>query len=72
MANDFHNIHDKFVRESFSDPERAVAFFEIMLPEDLYAKLDMKTLKCLQESYIDNELSEYFSDLIFEVSLADD
>ena len=72
MANDFHNIHDKFVRESFSDPERAVAFFEIMLPEDLCAQLDMKTLKCLQESYIDNELSEYFSDLIFEVSLADD
>jgi hypothetical protein len=28
MAKRIHNIHDIFVRESFSDAERAVAFFD--------------------------------------------
>ncbi len=31
MAKRFHNIHDTFVRESFSDSERAVAFFLEMI-----------------------------------------
>jgi predicted transposase/invertase (TIGR01784 family) len=72
MDNDIHNIHDKFVRETFSDAERAAAFFEIALPEQLTAQLNLKTLKCQNESYIDSELKEYFSDLIFEVSLKND
>jgi hypothetical protein len=31
MAKWFRNIHDIFVRESFSDSERAVAFFLEMI-----------------------------------------
>ena len=69
MEDKINNIHDKFVRESFSDVERAQSFFEKMLPAELIKQLDFNTLKDTKESYIDKELSEYFSDLVFEVSL---
>ena len=72
MAKRSHNIHDTFVRESFSDPERAVAFFERFLPETLVQNFDFDTLTVLKESYINETLREHFSDLVFEVSLKAD
>ncbi len=65
MSNKIHHIHDKFVKASFSDPKRAAAFFERFLPESLVQSLDLNTLKVLQESYIQKELSEQFSDMGF-------
>ncbi len=67
MPKKVHNKHDKFVRASFSNAERAAAFFESFLPQKLAAELDLQLLKANQESYIQDDLSEYFSDLVFEV-----
>ena len=61
------NIHDKFVKASFSDPGRAISFFEKFLPEKIVDSLDMKTLQCLQESYLSDDLKAGFSDMVFEV-----
>jgi len=69
MAKRTHNIHDIFVRESFSDTERAVAFFERFLPENIVRHFDFGTITVLKESYINETLQEHFSDLVFEVSL---
>ena len=69
MAKNINNIHDKYVRESFSDPRRAAASMETILPKELKDQLNLTTLKVLKESYLDTELSEYFSDLVFEVAL---
>ena len=63
-----NNIHDKFVKASFSDAERAIAFFEKFLPDQLLQVVNLSTLKPLQESYIQADLKEYFSDIVFEVS----
>ncbi|MFZ1751795.1 MAG: Rpn family recombination-promoting nuclease/putative transposase [Saprospiraceae bacterium] len=71
MSNSINNIHDKIVRESFSDPSRAIAFFEKFLPETLLLHLELSTLQVLQESYMNEELQEHFSDLVFEVGLSD-
>ena len=71
-AKRYHNIHDIFVRESFSDSERAVAFFERFLPETIIHHLNLATLTVLKETYINETLKEYFSDLVFEVSLKSD
>jgi hypothetical protein len=35
MDKEINNIHDIFVKESFSDPERAISFFDATLPVDL-------------------------------------
>ena len=72
MAKRYHNIHDIFVRESFSDSERAVAFFERFLPETIVNHLNLETLTVLKETYINETLKEHFSDLVFEVSLKSD
>jgi predicted transposase/invertase (TIGR01784 family) len=67
MGNNIHNIHDKFVKASFSDQDRAIAFFEKFLPEKILVRINIYSLRILQESYIQNDLSEHFSDIIFEV-----
>jgi predicted transposase/invertase (TIGR01784 family) len=72
MAKRFHNLHDLFVRESFSDSERAVAFFERFLPKSIIGHLNLDTLTVLKETYINETLKEHFSDLVFEVSLKSD
>jgi predicted transposase/invertase (TIGR01784 family) len=72
MAKRPPNIHDTFVRESFSDPERAAAVFEKFLPPNLAEHLDFGTLSVLKETYINETLNEHFSDLVFEVSLKND
>jgi len=68
MSIEIHNIHDKFVRETFSDPGRAIAFFERFLPKSLTDQIDLSGLRVTNESYITQELKEYFSDLVFEVN----
>jgi hypothetical protein len=55
MAKRPPNIHDTFVRESFSDPERAAAVFEKFLPPTLAKHLDFRTLSVLKESYLKSE-----------------
>ncbi len=42
---------------------------ETILPKELKDQLNLTTLKVLKESYVDTDLSEYFSDLVFEVAL---
>jgi predicted transposase/invertase (TIGR01784 family) len=69
MGENINNIHDKFVRETFADLKRAEAFFEKMLPIEITTQIDLKTIKEVGKSYMDSQLSEYFSDLVFEVSL---
>lgn len=70
MKEKINNIHDKFVRESFSDVRRAASFFEQFLPKELVSSLELSTLSLLKESYITNDLGEYFSDLVFEAKLS--
>ena len=65
---DVNNKHDKFVRATFEDAERAKAFFEKFLPLGLRETIDLDSLIVLKESYITPKLDEYFSDLVFEAN----
>ncbi len=69
MGKKVHNPHDKFVRETFSDPERAQAFVEEFLPENLLRDLNIPSLKVLKDSYLGKDMKEYFSDLILELEV---
>ncbi len=69
MSKKVHNPHDKFVRETFSDPERAQAFVEEFLPENLLRDLNIPSLKVLKDSYLGKDMKEYFSDLILELEV---
>ena len=63
---DIQNPHDKFFKEVFSDKETAIDYFKHSLPAEISRNIDFNTLKQDNNSYIDEELKEYFSDLVYQ------
>jgi predicted transposase/invertase (TIGR01784 family) len=64
------NPHDKFFRASMQYTQVAQDFFQHYLPNDIRLALEMNSLKLEPNSYLDPELQESFSDLVFRCSLA--
>jgi hypothetical protein len=50
--------NDAFFKEMFSDPPRAIAFFQSHLPPAIVAKVDWPTLKVLPSSFIKSGLQQ--------------
>lgn len=61
------NPHDKFFKESFSKLSVAKDFLNNYLPQSLINAIDIDTLKPQKDSFINEELEESFSDLLFKV-----
>ena len=61
--------HDKFVKNCFSNINNAKSFFCEYLPEDISKSLNFDTLELQKDSFVDKDLKEYFSDLLFKVNL---
>ncbi|WP_347275375.1 Rpn family recombination-promoting nuclease/putative transposase [Candidatus Kuenenia sp.] len=59
------NPHDKFFKETFSIRENAIDFVSGTFPPEILKKLDLSTLTQDNNSYIDEELREYFSDIVY-------
>jgi len=60
--------HDVFVRDFLADPDRARAFFRLLLPPAFQAEFDLDTLAAEPISLIDETLNELQSDLLFSLS----
>lgn len=69
MKDDIHNKHDKIVRDTYSRPDIAKAYFKKFLPAALKAEIDVESMTIVKETYITEELQEYFSDLLFQFTL---
>ena len=63
--------NDAFFKEMFSDPPRAIAFFQSHLPPAIVAKVDWPTLKVLPSSFIKSGLQQVSADLLFAVKIGD-
>jgi len=61
--------HDKFFKEVFSDKENAAEFIANYLPENIVRLLDLNSLELKKDTFIDANLKEYFSDLLFKLKL---
>ncbi len=59
------NPHDKFFKELFGQPDTAADFITNYLPAEVVALLDLTTLTPEKDSFIDEELREHFSDLLY-------
>lgn len=59
------NPHDKFFKETFSNPGVARDFIENYLPEPILKIIDLNELEIQSGSHVDEELSEVFSDMLF-------
>ncbi len=64
------NVHDKFFKDSFSRLEVAQSFIEELFPPELKEKINLQDLKRISESFIDDELEEFFSDIIYQTNLS--
>ena len=68
-SNDLNNPHDKFFKGAFSMLDVTYPLLVEFLPKDLLDKLDLNTLEIDPNSYINDELKETFSDLVWSCQL---
>jgi predicted transposase YdaD len=65
-----HNPHDRFFRSAMENRSVALAFMRYYLPEPVFQALDTDSLILQHDSYIDTELAESLSDLVYHCQLA--
>ena len=61
-----NNPHDSFAKEVLSRRENAECFFRGILPPEVEENLNLGSLTEEKTSYTDEELSAYFSDVVYE------
>ena len=64
-----HNPHDKFFKEILGNVSTANDFLTHYLPENIMNVIDVNTLDPQKDSFINEELDESFSDLLFKVDI---
>ena len=65
------NAHDGFFKTVFGQQENARNFLLSTLPPDLRQCLDLSTLEASSASFVDEQLRQAHSDLLFRTCLAD-
>ena len=63
-----NNPHDKLFKEIWSDPEAAKQFFAKHAPENILKHIDLNTLQIRKDSFVDESLEEFFSDMLYSAS----
>lgn len=67
MADEIHHPHDLMVRAVLSDPAEAASWLQTYLPDEVQQGLNWSTLKLAEGSFVDEDLRESESDLLYEV-----
>lgn len=69
MSNQIPNIHDSFFKQVLSDPELASVFLREHLPRELTNLLGPGLPQVIPGSFVDEELQQHHSDLLYRVQL---
>jgi predicted transposase/invertase (TIGR01784 family) len=69
MSNAVNNVHDAFFKHVFSDPKLASMFLREHLPPELAELLGSEPPQTIPGSFVDEDLKQHHSDLIFSVPL---
>lgn len=69
MSTQISNVHDAFFKQALSDPELAGTFLRESLPTELAQLLGPDPPEPLPGSFVDEELRQHHSDLLFRVRL---
>ncbi len=59
--------HDAVFQDFWDEKEVASSFIKEYVPEKITRHLDFESLKISKDSFIDNELDRYFSDILYEI-----
>lgn len=60
--------HDAVFRQFLSEKETAKDFFDIWLPDEIKSLCDLDSLKVESGSFVDSEMKNYQSDILYSVS----
>jgi predicted transposase/invertase (TIGR01784 family) len=71
MSEQIANIHDAFFKQALSDPMLADTFLREHLPPEVAALLGPEPPEPMPGSFVDEELRQHHSDLLFRVRLTD-
>jgi predicted transposase/invertase (TIGR01784 family) len=63
----FPTPHDSLFRKFFSDVNVAADFLQIHLPSALQAKCDFSTLAITSGSFVEVDMHNYFSDILYSM-----
>ena len=63
------NPHDSLFKRTLGDKEVAVDFLENYLPNNILKEIDLTDIKVAKDSFVDEELEESFSDILYNVSM---
>ena len=69
MANQVANVHDAFFKQVLGDPKLADTFLREHLPADVVGLLGPEPPEPVPGSFVDEELRQHHSDLLFRVRL---
>lgn len=69
MSTQLPNIHDAFFKQALSDPKMAGTFLRERLPAELAELLGPEPPEPVPGSFVDEELRQHHSDLLFRVRL---
>ena len=66
-----NNPHDKYFKEVMGNVETAKSFLENYLPTKVVESIDLKKLEPEKDSFIEKELQDIYSDLLFKTKIND-
>ncbi len=62
------NPHDSLFKETWSNKANAKAFLENYLPGTLLEIADLDSLEICKDTFIENDLKDYYSDMLYKVN----
>ncbi len=69
MKNEINNKHDATFKEVFSQKRIAKDFIENNIPKEALDVIDIESLELQKDTFINKELEENFSDLVYRVKI---
>lgn len=69
MSIQIHNPHDAIFRKFFSNVEVVNDFAKARLPKELQQKCDFSTLKIEPGSFLDEDLRQHHSDILYYLKI---
>ena len=63
--------HDKLIKSVFANEKNAIEFLSKQLPQELVQVFNMNSLKVEPGNFVDHNLKEYQSDLLFSIKTID-
>ncbi len=68
-GEDIVSPHDKVVKIFLGEKETAKSLFKEYLPPKITKNLDFNTLKISKDTFVDKKMSDYFSDILYQINL---